>query len=122
MRKTNGILKSMLIILISLDALVKAGWYNSASIPGQNTDSEKSKYIAFCTENGPVAILAPRTENKQVNLLSPRKIFTSCCTANAKTLEKELVLSVLSDGSPPFILASQLKSHSLYTIRCQLIV
>jgi len=121
MRKTSGILKSILIILISLDGMVKAGWYSSVRISEKKAGSETRKYIAFCTETSAPAILAPRTENKQINL-SQRKIFSSCCSTNARIHEKELVLSILSEGSLPFILASQLKSHSLYTIHCLLTV
>jgi hypothetical protein len=121
MSKTSGILKSLLIILLSLDGLARAGWYSSVSLSEHKADSETSKYIAFCTETAAPAILAPRTENKQINL-SQRKIFSSCCSTKAKIHEKELVLSILSEGSLPFILASQLKSHSLYTIHCLLTV
>jgi hypothetical protein len=121
MRTTSGILKSLLIILISLDSLTKAGWYSSVRISEQTAGCETSKLIVFCTETAAPAILAPRTESKQVNL-SQRKIVTSCPSANAKTLEKELVLSIFSKSSLPFVLASQLKSHSLLSIHCLLTV
>ena len=119
MRATGKIIKNVIIIVICLNGLIKGSWFNTLDIRGQIDGSEKSRHIAFGSELDTTAILASLPENKQV-YFNQRKISPGCYSVNTRTLERELTLSILIDGSLPFIFSSQLKSHSLFTIHCLL--
>lgn len=106
-----------LLVLITLNCGV-TGVYYPAPITDQNPCSETARYTAFYPETNTSAVLTLRTDiNGQTSINS-----ITCGSAYAKTFKKENFVSPIARGRAlPFVLATQLKLHPLFSLHCLLI-
>jgi len=121
MRTVNHFLRVFLLVPVILLGGVSRVYY-LAQIAGRPLCSGTLKYVAFCSETNTPAVLSPRSDlNKQLSIHLKRVLIIHH-SVYARIVEKELAPALTHDGMLPSVSETQLKSHSLFSLRCLLTV
>lgn len=121
MRTVGCFLRIFVLVPAILSCEATRAYYLAGSA-GQPPCSGAPMYAASYTGSDTPAVLAPRTDlNKHLGF-NPKRAVVLHSLAYARPLEKELAPFLTHDGVLVSLSETQLKSHSLFCLRCLLTV